>query len=54
VAEIATRLGIPEGTVKSRAYYGMSHLKRLLSAPYGEHAKHAAAPNGAIAATAAA
>jgi len=36
VAEIATRLGIPEGTVKSRAYYAIRQLKRTLSAPYGE------------------
>jgi RNA polymerase sigma-70 factor (ECF subfamily) len=32
VIELAERLGIPEGTVKSRAYYGLRHLKRVLSA----------------------
>jgi RNA polymerase sigma-70 factor (ECF subfamily) len=39
VAEIATRLGIPEGTVKSRSYYGLRQLKRLLSASSGEQAE---------------
>ena len=38
-AEIATRLGIPEGTVKSRSYYGLRQLKQLLSAPYGRKAE---------------
>ena len=32
VIELAERLGIPEGTVKSRAYYGLRQLKRVLSA----------------------
>ena len=32
VAEIAQLLGIPEGTVKSRTYYALRQLKRLLSA----------------------
>jgi RNA polymerase sigma-70 factor, ECF subfamily len=32
VAEVAEMLDIPEGTVKSRTYYGLRHLKRLLSA----------------------
>jgi DNA-directed RNA polymerase specialized sigma24 family protein len=36
VAEIARTLRIPEGTVKSRAYYGLRHLKRLLSPVFGE------------------
>lgn len=31
VAETATRLGIPEGTVKSRSYYGLRQLRRVLS-----------------------
>jgi RNA polymerase sigma-70 factor, ECF subfamily len=47
VAELAERLGIPEGTVKSRAYYGLRHLKRVLSAPSAEDhggAQAAAAP----------
>ena len=39
VAEIATRLGIPEGTVKSRSYYALRQLKHLLSAPYGRQAE---------------
>ena len=39
VAEIATRLGIPEGTVKSRSYYALRQLKQLLSAPYGRQAE---------------
>jgi RNA polymerase sigma-70 factor (ECF subfamily) len=30
--EIAESLGIPAGTVRSRAYYALRHLKRLLSA----------------------
>jgi RNA polymerase sigma-70 factor (ECF subfamily) len=38
VTEIAAALGIPEGTVKSRAYYAIRHLKRLLSATYSETA----------------
>jgi RNA polymerase sigma-70 factor (ECF subfamily) len=36
VEEIAQSLGIPAGTVKSRAYYAIRHLKRLLSASYPE------------------
>jgi RNA polymerase sigma-70 factor (ECF subfamily) len=36
VSELAERLGIPEGTVKSRVYYGLRHLKRLLSATAAE------------------
>lgn len=34
VDEIAESLGIPAGTVKSRAYYALRHLNRSLSAPY--------------------
>jgi RNA polymerase sigma-70 factor, ECF subfamily len=34
VDEIAESLGIPAGTVKSRAYYALRHLKRIMSAPY--------------------
>ena len=34
VDEIAGALGIPEGTVKSRAYYAIRHLKRHMTAPY--------------------
>jgi RNA polymerase sigma-70 factor (ECF subfamily) len=34
IAEIATELGIPEGTVKSRTYYALRQLKQLLSAPF--------------------
>ncbi len=36
VAEIAQILKIPEGTVKSRTYYGLRRLKRLLSAAPGD------------------
>jgi RNA polymerase sigma-70 factor, ECF subfamily len=36
VDEIARTLGIPEGTVKSRAYYALRHLKRLMAAPYAD------------------
>jgi len=32
VAEIAQELGIPTGTVKSRAYYGLRQLRRALTA----------------------
>jgi RNA polymerase sigma-70 factor (ECF subfamily) len=39
VAQTAARLGIPEGTVKSRTYYGLRQLKRLLSASSGEQAE---------------
>jgi RNA polymerase sigma-70 factor, ECF subfamily len=42
VTEIAQSLRIPEGTVKSRAYYGIRHLRRLLSAVSGEMAEDAA------------
>jgi RNA polymerase sigma-70 factor (ECF subfamily) len=31
VAEVAARRGIPEGTVKSRSYYGLRQLKKLLA-----------------------
>jgi RNA polymerase sigma-70 factor (ECF subfamily) len=31
VTEIAQSLGVPAGTVKSRAYYAIRHLKRVLS-----------------------
>ncbi len=44
MAEIATELGIPEGTVKSRTYYGLRQLKELLSASSGEQAEQAPAP----------
>jgi RNA polymerase sigma-70 factor (ECF subfamily) len=45
VSELAERLGIPEGTVKSRAYYGLRHLKRALSAASAEgHVGLQAAP----------
>ena len=30
VAETAGRLGVPEGTVKSRAYYALRHLRVVL------------------------
>jgi RNA polymerase sigma-70 factor (ECF subfamily) len=36
VSELAERLGIPEGTVKSRAYYGLRQLRRVLSATSAE------------------
>lgn len=42
VDEIAESLGIPAGTVKSRAYYALRHLKRLMSAPYSDAADSAA------------
>ncbi len=38
VTEIAQALGIPAGTVKSRAYYAIRHLKRVLSGTYSETA----------------
>ena len=44
VTELATQLGIPEGTVKSRAYYAVRQLKRLLSAPSAQQAERAPAP----------
>jgi RNA polymerase sigma-70 factor (ECF subfamily) len=34
--EVAELLNIPEGTVKSRSYYGLRQLKRLLLAASGE------------------
>jgi RNA polymerase sigma-70 factor, ECF subfamily len=36
VADIAQSLSIPAGTVKSRAYYGLRHLRRVLLAASGE------------------
>jgi len=45
VLELAERLGIPEGTVKSRAYYGLRQLKRVLSAASADSAEdHGGAP----------
>jgi RNA polymerase sigma-70 factor, ECF subfamily len=44
VIELAERLGIPEGTVKSRAYYGLRQLKRVLSATSAEDHGGAQAP----------
>lgn len=44
VAEIALLHGIPEGTVKSRTYYGLRHLKRLLSAGSSEQDERTLAP----------
>jgi len=38
VTEIAQMLNIPEGTVKSRTYYGLRQLRRLLLAASGERA----------------
>jgi RNA polymerase sigma-70 factor, ECF subfamily len=38
VDEIAESLGIPAGTVKSRAYYALRQLKRVMSAPDGDPA----------------
>jgi RNA polymerase sigma-70 factor, ECF subfamily len=43
VTEIAALLSIPEGTVKSRTYYGLRQLKRLLSVSSGEQAERAPA-----------
>jgi RNA polymerase sigma-70 factor (ECF subfamily) len=37
-AEVAELLGIPEGTVKSRSYYGLRKLKQLLLAASAEQA----------------
>jgi RNA polymerase sigma-70 factor, ECF subfamily len=39
VAEISQKLGIPAGTVKSRTYYGLRQLKRVLAAASGEGAE---------------
>jgi RNA polymerase sigma-70 factor, ECF subfamily len=39
VAEIAQLLSIPEGTVKSRTYYGLRHLRLLLSEASDEQAE---------------
>jgi RNA polymerase sigma-70 factor (ECF subfamily) len=36
VAEIADALGIPEGTVKSRAYYGLRQLRQVMTAASGD------------------
>jgi RNA polymerase sigma-70 factor, ECF subfamily len=50
VIELAERLGIPEGTVKSRAYYGLRQLKRVLAAASVEgHGGTQAAPSPALA-----
>jgi RNA polymerase sigma-70 factor, ECF subfamily len=38
VTEVADLLNIPEGTVKSRTYYGLRHLKRLLAAASADQA----------------
>lgn len=43
VAEVAALLSIPEGTVKSRTYYGLRQLKRLLSVSSDEQAERAPA-----------
>ena len=32
IEEVATRLGIPEGTVKSRAHYGVQALRAAVTA----------------------
>lgn len=44
VAEISRLLRIPEGTVKSRTYYGLRQLKRLLPEASGEQASRTPAP----------
>ncbi len=44
VAEVAKLLNIPEGTVKSRTYYGLRHLKRLLTEASGQQANQTPAP----------
>jgi RNA polymerase sigma-70 factor (ECF subfamily) len=38
VDEIARSLGVPAGTVKSRAHYALRQLRRVLSAPYADAA----------------
>ncbi len=43
VAEIAELFGIPEGTVKSRTYYALRQLKRLLTTESDEQAEQASA-----------
>jgi DNA-directed RNA polymerase specialized sigma24 family protein len=43
VSELAERLGVPEATVQSWAYYGLRQLSRALSAsPAGDHGARAA------------
>jgi RNA polymerase sigma-70 factor, ECF subfamily len=44
VTEIAKLLRIPEGTVKSRTYYGLRHLRRLLSDAFDEQPERTQAP----------
>jgi RNA polymerase sigma-70 factor (ECF subfamily) len=44
VAEISQLLSIPVGTVKSRAYYGLRHLRRVLSAASGDPGQPVALP----------
>jgi RNA polymerase sigma-70 factor, ECF subfamily len=44
VAEIAELLGIPEGTVKSRTYYALRQLKRLLTTESEQPVRPASAP----------
>ncbi|HUZ26742.1 MAG TPA: sigma-70 family RNA polymerase sigma factor [Streptosporangiaceae bacterium] len=44
VAEISQSLSIPVGTVKSRAYYGLRHLRRVLSAASGDPGQAVALP----------
>ncbi len=46
VDEIAESLGIPAGTVKSRAYYALRHLKRIMSAPYKDATDEQQVPAG--------
>jgi RNA polymerase sigma-70 factor (ECF subfamily) len=36
VDDIARSLGVPPGTVKSRVYYAMRQLRRVMSAPYAD------------------
>jgi RNA polymerase sigma-70 factor (ECF subfamily) len=44
VAQIADLLRIPEGTVKSRAYYGLRRLRQVLSAASGDVSPAPVAP----------